>query len=39
MKRAQLDQLELGDASYHRDRLAALLRPRVEAGSGVISAP
>jgi alkylation response protein AidB-like acyl-CoA dehydrogenase len=36
MKRAQLDQLELGDASYHRDRLAALLRPRVEAGQGVI---
>jgi alkylation response protein AidB-like acyl-CoA dehydrogenase len=36
MKRAQLDQLELGDAAYHRDRLAALLRPRVEAGQGVI---
>jgi acyl-CoA dehydrogenase len=36
MKRAQLDQLELGDASFHRDRLAALLRPRVEAGQGVI---
>jgi alkylation response protein AidB-like acyl-CoA dehydrogenase len=36
MKRAQLDQLEYGDASYHRDRLAALLRPRVEAGLGVI---
>jgi alkylation response protein AidB-like acyl-CoA dehydrogenase len=36
MKRAQVDQLELGDASFHRDRLAALLRPRVEAGQGVI---
>ena len=36
MKRAQLDQLELGEASFHRDRLAALLRPRVEAGQGVI---
>jgi len=39
MKRAQLDQLELGDAPYHRDRLARLLRPRVEAGSGIIAAP
>jgi alkylation response protein AidB-like acyl-CoA dehydrogenase len=36
LKRAQLDQLSFGDASYHRERLAALLRPRVEAGSGVI---
>jgi alkylation response protein AidB-like acyl-CoA dehydrogenase len=36
MKRAQLDQLEFGDATYHRDRLATLLRPRVEAGKGVI---
>ncbi|MGH9027865.1 MAG: acyl-CoA dehydrogenase family protein, partial [Acidimicrobiia bacterium] len=36
MKRAQLDQLRFGDADYHRDRLAALLRPRVEAGESVI---
>jgi len=36
MKRAQLDQLEMGDAAFHRDRLAALLRPRVAAGQGVI---
>ena len=36
MKRAQLDQLQFGDATYHRERLAALLRPRVEAGESVI---
>jgi alkylation response protein AidB-like acyl-CoA dehydrogenase len=36
MKRAQLDQLRFGDATYHRDRLASLLRPRVEAGESVI---
>jgi len=36
MKRAQLDQLAFGDAAYHRERLAMLLRPRVEAGESVI---
>jgi len=36
LKRAQLDQLTFGDASFHRARLAALLRPRVEAGESVI---
>jgi alkylation response protein AidB-like acyl-CoA dehydrogenase len=36
LKRAQLDQLRFGDATYHRDRLATLLRPRVEAGDSVI---
>jgi len=36
MKRAQLDQLSFGDASYHRERLAALLRPRVEAGESIL---
>ncbi len=36
MKRSQLDQLGFGDAVYHRERLAALLRPRVEAGESVI---
>jgi alkylation response protein AidB-like acyl-CoA dehydrogenase len=36
LKRAQLDQLTFGDATYHRIRLAALLRPRVAAGTGVI---
>ncbi len=36
LKRAQLDQLTFGDAGYHRERLAALLRPRVEAGESII---
>jgi alkylation response protein AidB-like acyl-CoA dehydrogenase len=36
LKRAQLDQLSFGDAPFHRERLAALLRPRVEAGESVI---
>jgi alkylation response protein AidB-like acyl-CoA dehydrogenase len=36
MKRAQLDQVLYGDAAYHRERLAALLRPRVEAGESVV---
>jgi alkylation response protein AidB-like acyl-CoA dehydrogenase len=36
LKRAQLDQLTFGDASYHRDRLAGLLRERVAAGMSVI---
>jgi alkylation response protein AidB-like acyl-CoA dehydrogenase len=36
LKRAQLDQLEFGDATHHRDRLASLLRTRVEAGESVI---
>jgi alkylation response protein AidB-like acyl-CoA dehydrogenase len=36
MKRAQLDQMTFGDASFHRERLASLLRPRVEAGESVL---
>jgi alkylation response protein AidB-like acyl-CoA dehydrogenase len=36
LKRAQLDQLAFGDAAFHRERLATLLRPRVEAGQSVI---
>jgi alkylation response protein AidB-like acyl-CoA dehydrogenase len=36
MKRAQLDQLQFGDAPYHRQRLTELLRPRVESGGSVI---
>jgi alkylation response protein AidB-like acyl-CoA dehydrogenase len=36
LKRAQLDQLAFGDASSHRERLAALLRTRVEAGDSVV---
>jgi alkylation response protein AidB-like acyl-CoA dehydrogenase len=35
LKRAQLDQLTFGDAAFHRERLAALLRPRVEAGESI----
>jgi alkylation response protein AidB-like acyl-CoA dehydrogenase len=36
LKRAQLDQITFGDAAYHRERLAGLLRTRVEAGESVI---
>jgi alkylation response protein AidB-like acyl-CoA dehydrogenase len=36
LKRAQLDQVSFGDAVAHRDRLAALLRPKVEAGESVL---
>jgi alkylation response protein AidB-like acyl-CoA dehydrogenase len=36
LKRAQLDQLAFGDATYHRERLTALVRPRVEAGTSVV---
>ena len=36
LKRAQLDQRTFGTAAWHRDRLAALLRPRVESGLSVI---
>jgi alkylation response protein AidB-like acyl-CoA dehydrogenase len=36
LKRAQLDQLAFGDATFHRARLAALLRPRVAAGQSVV---
>jgi alkylation response protein AidB-like acyl-CoA dehydrogenase len=36
LKRAQLDQVSFGDAAFHRQRLAGLLRPRVEAGRTVI---
>ncbi len=36
LKRAQLDQVSFGDAAFHRDRLATLLRRRVEAGDSVI---
>jgi alkylation response protein AidB-like acyl-CoA dehydrogenase len=36
MKRSQLDQLAFGDASSHRARLTALLRPRVESGESVV---
>jgi alkylation response protein AidB-like acyl-CoA dehydrogenase len=36
LKRAQLDQVQFGDASFHRARLTALLRPRVESGASVV---
>jgi alkylation response protein AidB-like acyl-CoA dehydrogenase len=36
LKRSQLDQLSFGDAVFHRDRLAGLLRAKVEAGESVI---
>jgi alkylation response protein AidB-like acyl-CoA dehydrogenase len=36
LKRAQLDQLEFGDAVAHRARLAGALRERVAAGESVI---
>jgi hypothetical protein len=36
MKRSQLDQVAFGDAAYHRERLAVLLRARVAAGQSVI---
>jgi alkylation response protein AidB-like acyl-CoA dehydrogenase len=36
LKRAQLDQLAFGDASFHRARLTAQLRPRVEAGESIV---
>jgi alkylation response protein AidB-like acyl-CoA dehydrogenase len=32
LKRAQLDQVSYGDAAGHRDRIATLLRQRLEAG-------
>ena len=36
LKRSQLDQLSFGDATFHRERLATLLRARVEAGESVL---
>ena len=32
VKRAQLDQVSYGDAAFHRDRIAAILRERLDAG-------
>jgi len=32
LKRAQLDQVSFGDAALHRDRIAGILRARLEAG-------
>jgi alkylation response protein AidB-like acyl-CoA dehydrogenase len=36
LKRAQLDQVTFGDATYHRERLAALLRERLESGASIV---
>src|SRR6266511_4260266 len=36
LKRAQLDQVSFGDAGFHRQRLADLLRPSIQAGRSVI---
>ena len=36
LKRGQLDSLAFGDATFHRARLARLLRPKVEAGDSVL---
>jgi alkylation response protein AidB-like acyl-CoA dehydrogenase len=36
LKRSQLDQVSFGDAAFHRDRLARLLRARVERGESVV---
>jgi alkylation response protein AidB-like acyl-CoA dehydrogenase len=36
LKRAQLDQISFGDAAFHRERLARLLRSRIESGGSVV---
>ena len=36
LKRSQLDQVSLGDAAFHRERLVRMLRPRAEAGQPVL---
>jgi alkylation response protein AidB-like acyl-CoA dehydrogenase len=35
VKRAQLDQVSYGDASFHRDRIATILRSRLESGQAL----
>jgi alkylation response protein AidB-like acyl-CoA dehydrogenase len=35
LKRAQLDQVSYGDASFHRDRIAGLLRERLASGQAI----
>jgi alkylation response protein AidB-like acyl-CoA dehydrogenase len=36
LKRSELDQVSFGDATFHRDRLVSILRPRAEAASPVL---
>jgi len=35
VKRAQLDQVSYGDAAFHRDRIATVLRARLASGQGL----
>jgi alkylation response protein AidB-like acyl-CoA dehydrogenase len=35
VKRAQLDQVSFGDAAFHRDRIAAMLRERLDSGQAL----
>ncbi len=35
VKRAQLDQVSYGDAAFHRDRIAAILRARLDSGQAL----
>ena len=39
LKRVQLDQVAFGDARHHRARLAAILRDRLAAGTGIWPEP
>jgi alkylation response protein AidB-like acyl-CoA dehydrogenase len=36
LKRSQLDQVTMGDATFHRERIARILRPKAEAGQPVL---
>ncbi len=36
VKRAQLDGISFGDATWHRDRLGRLLRSKIEAGQPLL---
>jgi alkylation response protein AidB-like acyl-CoA dehydrogenase len=36
LKRSQLDQISFGDAAFHRERLAGLLRSRIAAGESIV---
>jgi alkylation response protein AidB-like acyl-CoA dehydrogenase len=36
LKRAQLDQVSFGDAAWHRDRIAGLLRDRLDRGADLL---
>ena len=35
VKRAQLDQVSFGDAAFHRDRIASMLRDRLDSGQTI----